>query len=76
MEDKIVKIYGITTTLSFPCICYGSKAYFCKIAWAKKHKAFRIYTGHIDAESVVHNWKHNMSKWKFFGVITFKDKEE
>ena len=76
MENKTVKLYGITKTLDFPCICYGSKVYFCKIAWAKKYKKFRIYRGHIDAESVIYNWKYNMSKCKFFGVITFKDKDE
>lgn len=74
METKY-KLYGFTAILEFPCLCYGSKGIFAKVIWSRKHKWFRFYKGHTDADSVIHNIT-NASRWKFFGLVVITNKEK
>ena len=68
MKDYDYKLYGITTILGMPCLCYGKNAFFCVITWAKKLKRFKIYTGRTTANDVVKNIC-NTKKWRFFGIV-------
>ena len=63
-----MKLYGITTTLGFPCICYGKTAWFFKLIYAKKLRKFKFYHGHTTSNDVAYNFIHNRGK-RFFGLI-------
>jgi len=70
----MTKLYGVSTVLGFPCICYGKKGYFFTIRWTKKYKWFRIYNGPTTAEEVL-RVVDNTSGWWFIGMMV-NTKEE
>lgn len=75
MTKTKYKLYGFTSILGFPCLCYGSKGIFAKVIWSKKYKWFRFYKGHTDADGVIHNIT-NASRWKFFGLAVITKEEK
>lgn len=67
--DIIVKGYGFSRILEFPCICYGKKGYFLQIKWSKiKHK-FCIYRGHTTVEDI---YLMRTGRLDFIGILKVK----
>lgn len=68
MTERKYRLYGFTKTLSFPCVCYGTRGYFFTIRWVRKYKCFKVYKGHTTADDVLHNFINNHGK-AFFGIV-------
>lgn len=62
----MTKLYGLTVTLHFLCICYGAKAFFLSIN--KTPKGLKCYHGNITSENVLRNAKCTYPWW-FFGFM-------
>lgn len=69
-----MKLYDITTTLGFPCICYGKNAWFFKLIYAKRLHRLKFYHGHATSNEVAHNFICNYGK-RFFGLIVKEEND-
>lgn len=62
-----MKLYGFSTTLSFPCICWGTKGYFLKVIWGKD-KRLHLLKGYTTAKTIIANNINSSTFW-FLGLM-------
>ena len=67
--ELIVKGYGFSKILGFPCICYGEKSYFFKIKWSKVKHKLCIYKGHATVEDI---YSMRDGQLNFIGMLKVK----
>lgn len=61
-------MYGFAYTASFPCICFGKKAYYFKLMWSKVKKRFLWYSWCSTTDAVW--WQRvNSYPFRFFGFF-------
>ncbi len=70
-----MKLYGFSTALGFPCVCFGNRGYFFKIRFVKRLHRFKCYRGRITAASIYHNLIYNQDRY-FIGFMEFEKEQD
>ena len=63
-----MKLYGFAYSMSFPCLCFGKRAWYFKLIWSPVYKRFKWYSWWSDTKTVW--WERiNSYPFKFIGFM-------